>query len=159
MKSNYQRFIEKVHFSGPGCWEWLASKDKDGYGRFRWGAEKTRAHRAAYMLFKGQIVGDLVVMHSCDNPGCVNPDHLSLGTNADNTADMVAKGRQAKGEAITKGRDYRGERHPGAKITQEQARRILADDRTHSEIADDYGVTRATISHLKRGHTWAHLPR
>jgi hypothetical protein len=80
-----------------GCWEWTASFARGGYGQFftsvKDGREWYRAHRFSYIAHKGDIPEGMVVMHECDNPRCVNPDHLRLGTQADNVADMDAKNR------------------------------------------------------------------
>ena len=84
------RFWNKVDKSG-ACWEWTASKDKDGYGLFHFNRKQVRAHRFAFGL--DNIPKGMAVCHTCDNPGCVNPDHLFLGTNLDNTQDMISKGR------------------------------------------------------------------
>jgi len=158
MKTTMQRFIEKVDVKGEhDCWEWLASRNKDGYGRFRMGAIKTTAHRVAYELFKGLIPAGLFVLHSCDNPSCVNPGHLRVGTVVDNSADMVDRGRSIKGRTVSNRRSYKGEGSPNAKISKEDAIKILGDSRAHKVIAAEYGVTRAAISHLKRGFTWGHL--
>lgn len=84
-------YVESV--TAPGCWEWTGTKDKHGYGRVRVDQRKARAHRVAWEAFKGEIPAGLHVLHRCDNPGCVNPEHLFLGTHGDNMRDREAKGR------------------------------------------------------------------
>ena len=86
--------------AGDNCWFWTAGRDRDGYGRFAVGLggkaqAHVRAHRFAYETFNGPIPDGLVVMHTCDNPPCVNPRHLELGTSQDNNDDKVQKGRHA----------------------------------------------------------------
>lgn len=98
-ENNYSRFIRKCHATPSGCWDWLASKDIKGYGCFNLKQEDNsfhsiRAHRASWLFYRGTIPDELQVLHSCDNPSCVNPDHLFLGTNLDNVKDKVSKGRQ-----------------------------------------------------------------
>lgn len=95
-----ERFWAKVNIGGPDeCWEWTAFRNPAGYGRFGIGYETALTHRFSYALTAGVNVTDLgqsVVMHSCDNPPCCNPKHLSLATQAQNLADMVDKGRRAR---------------------------------------------------------------
>lgn len=87
------RFMAKVRKTET-CWEWTAGTHRDGYGLFRLTGEPTRtAHRVAYELFVGSLTDEQFVLHRCDNPKCVRPDHLFLGTQADNVQDMAAKGR------------------------------------------------------------------
>lgn len=103
-------------------------------------------HRVAWELVNGPIPGGLHVLHRCDNRKCQNPAHLFLGTNSDNIADKVAKGRAPKGAD-----------NAASKLTAEQIGRILADPRLHREIALEFGIHRAQVSIIKRGKTWKHL--
>lgn len=91
----FQSHVKKT----PTCWLWQGLKTAKGYGRYGKGGR--RAHRIAYSEFIGEIPSGLLVLHSCDNPSCVNPNHLFLGTSADNTKDMVTKGR-------ARGKDHTG---------------------------------------------------
>jgi len=132
-----KRFWAKVSI-GPGCWEWTASKlPGKGYGKIKVGVGWKLAHRLSWEFAKGPIPGGIQVCHSCDNPGCVNPAHLFLGTQADNMADMVRKGRARPGYKFK------------SKLTDEEKNAILLDPRLQAEIASDYGVHQATISRIK----------
>jgi hypothetical protein len=95
-RSIHERFWEKVDDRDPGgCHEWCAGRDKDGYGVFTAWGRPQRAHRVAWILNRGSIPEGMLVCHHCDNPPCVNPDHLFLGTHLDNVSDCKEKGRRA----------------------------------------------------------------
>ena len=126
-----------------GCWNWDRSLDPYGYGQANFCGKETRAHRVSFALHHfHDIPAGLCVMHSCDNRRCVNPAHLALGTNADNTADRVAKGRTVKS---------------AAKITPEMVLAIRADSRTNVAIAADYGINDRSVSNIKLGKCWAEV--
>jgi hypothetical protein len=129
-----------------GCWIWTASADHRGYGCFGIKRRKWKAHRAAWLIYKGEDPGKLFVCHQCDVPSCVNPDHLFLGTHADNTADMVRKNRQSVGS-----------RRTFAKITEEDVYSALCDARSSSAIARDLGVHRSVIIRARKGEVWKHV--
>jgi predicted XRE-type DNA-binding protein len=131
------------------CWPWTAKTDPDGYGIYRVDGQDHRAHRVAHFLVRGDHPE--VVMHRCDNPTCCNPAHLKGGTQADNIADMVKKGRQAKGS-----------RNGRSKLDENQVRRIkhrLQDrEAVQAQIARDFGVSKSVVRDIKRGTTWTHVP-
>jgi hypothetical protein len=135
-------YVDRFPPEGNGCWLWRGPVD-DGYGRMRRGQVKARAHRIMYELQCGEIPQGKVVRHSCDNPACVNPDHLELGTLADNVADMDKRGRRSLIHS--------------AKLTENDVRRIREDSRAERAIAADYGVSHTTIGDIKRGKKWSHL--
>lgn len=143
---NPDRFWSKVEVRGPDdCWNWTACKVR-GYGVLWHDGNNKRAPRLAYFLAHGEIPSDQVILHSCDNPACVNPAHLSLGTSPENTADRHRKGR-----------DVRGERQHLAKLTDDVVRAIFQDTRSGPEIAAAYGVNRSTVNRIRRGETWRHV--
>ncbi len=142
------RFWSSVEI-GPSalCWRWLKSATDRGYGVYCAGGKRLRAHRVAYTLANPDAaLGDLLVCHRCDNPGCCNPSHLFLGTCAENIADKTAKGRAA-----------RGARHGQAKLSDEQARAIRADERSRDVIAREYGVSEYTVYEIRTGRSWTCL--
>lgn len=150
-KSALERF-NMQHRKSAGCWEWTAATDVDGYGRFKGdfgGVVYKRAHRWSWAHHNGQHIPDGAhICHRCDNPRCVNPDHLYLGDNAINMADKMAKGRH---------RVQRGERAGKAKLTEAQVRAVLADPRPFTTIAHEFGITRMTVSDIKRRVSWQHI--
>lgn len=112
------------------------------------------AHRMSYEVFNGPVPEGLFVCHSCDNRGCVNPGHLFLGTQSENILDMVLKGRHAgRNREFQRGSSHWTHRMPqivSRKISSAEAAQIIADQRTHREIAKDYGVDHSTIGRIKR---------
>lgn len=141
-------FFSCIDKTEGGCWVWRGPLRWSGYGTFNLAGAKHLAHRYSYELHKGPIGEGLFVCHSCDNPPCVNPDHLWLGTMADNMADMAAKGRAHKGPSV------HSADHPLAKLTAEKVRAIRLDSRTGKQIAADYGVCTTTIYSVKSGKHW-----
>ena len=131
------------------CWNWLGNV-RGQYGRFSVGPQKTRinfgAHRWAYEYWRGPVPDGMWVLHTCDHTECVNPDHLFLGTHADNEADKDRKGRRPIGEKIVK-----------TKLTDAQVREIFHDKRLHREIAADYGINKSHVSNIKRKHDRRHV--
>jgi hypothetical protein len=136
------------------CWPWIAGKSSSGYGYLRIDGQMQRAHRASWMLHnKSWIPGSLIVCHTCDNRACVNPHHLFLGTHQDNMSDMKSKGR-----ACRKGRSSKGEANGRTSLTDSDVRRIRSDHRALSVVAGEFGITASTVSKIRLGKTWRHLP-
>lgn len=144
-----ERFQKKVKINKNGCHEWTACKDSDDYGFFAInGKKKVKAHRVAYELYTGPIPVNMCVCHKCDNPSCVNPEHLFLGTHKDNMQDMSRKNRanKPKGSASLR-----------SKLVETQVIQIKQDKRSFAEIAREYGVTPENISAIVRNKTWRHV--
>jgi hypothetical protein len=142
-----QRFEEKFVVT-PSCWTWTGGRTSKGYGRIRVGNLTTTAHRVSYKLYVADIPDGMIVCHRCDNPPCVNPDHLFVGTHGDNMKDKVQKGRLKKSF---------GARNGSTKLNEDQVRRIHSDHRLHREIAADYGVATSQVQRIKAGRYWSHL--
>lgn len=144
-----QRLAEFVKPDGT-CLVWVGSRDRDGYGRTRnSGGPSRRVHRIAWELAHGTIPDGLIVRHRCDNPPCINVDHLELGTTADNNRDRHIRGR-----------DVRGHRQHSSKLTPDDVRVIRArlhTGETCTPIARDYGVRPWTIQGIRDGRTWGWL--
>ncbi len=132
--------------SNSGCWLWTGAVDQFGYGSL---TDKTKiAHRRSWELYRGEIPKGMCVLHHCDVPSCVNPDHLFLGTRRDNNSDRDGKGRHVR---------LLGENHGMSKLNAEIVRRIRKDSRYCVDIAETYGVNPSTIQRVKRGETWRHI--
>jgi len=143
-KSLQHRFESKVKKGTPDeCWEWIGGKDGQGYGRIRpgvtsdWKLEKVGAHQVSLWLYKGLRDSNMCVLHSCDNPSCVNPNHLSLGTHADNMRDMSAKGRAGN--------------HKYSAEEWEEVYSLLEDGLSQKQVEVITGIPQQSISkHLRR---------
>lgn len=143
-----------------GCLNYGGYRNADGYGRVNRGGKALAAHRYLWILMFGQIAPGLVVCHRCDNPACCNPDHLFVGTQADNVADMISKGRDYHPPLTNPYRSY-GEENNKAKLTEEQVRWIKANHKPGRmsptgcpQIAKLFGVDRNTVLAIVTGKTW-----
>jgi len=152
-KSLFDCFEDKyIPEPNSGCWLWTSTLNDSGYGvlmrRINGKSTPLRAHRVSWEVHNGPIIGGLFVCHKCDNRMCVNPDHLFLGTNAENMEDCANKGRMSKPPL------HKGEKHHKAKLTEDQVREIRASKLLLREISEKYGVCKATASYIRRGELW-----
>lgn len=135
-----------------GCWEWVGTKDKNGYGKTKANGKTIKPHRISYAIANGDFDQSFYVCHKCDNPSCINPDHLFLGTNSDNQKDCVRKGRKPN-------RD--GENHPLAILSDSDVLQIRARYKrrvvTAIMLAKEYGVSRQQVLRIIHGHRWGHI--
>lgn len=150
-RNGLSQLLDRVKRSASGCWEWHGPVNWKGYGTMSFDGKKQRAHRVSYQLLCGPVDGNTLVLHRCDNRRCVNPTHLFAGTAADNSRDMVGKGRDA---------DHRGERNERAKLTSQMVLRIRAEvatGRRVTEVARELGLHHSTVSDAVRGKNWSHV--
>jgi hypothetical protein len=159
------RFWEKVQKTQT-CWLWTGTAERGGYGRINVGGKWLRTHRVAWELSNGPIPTGLCVCHRCDNPPCVNPAHLFLGSQRDNLHDMATKGRH--GSRARPDRVAHGERHGSSRLTELEVRDIRANCRpargsnlkssaSLSGFARKYGIRLYAVQRIVSGKTWAHL--
>lgn len=147
-----ERIKNNVQINDNGCWIWIgffrSKKAKLNYGCFKYKGKTFLAHRISYEVFNGEIPKGMLVCHKCDNPACVNPEHLFLGTHSDNAKDMSAKKRGTNGE---KGFN--------TKLTEQQVLEIrsLPETMTYKEIGKIYGVVGRTISEIIKRNSWNHI--
>lgn len=144
------KYYEKYVVKQNGCWDWNGIIEHTGYGKLGI-RPPIKAHRASWLIHKGEIPKGLIVCHTCDNRKCTNPDHLWLGTHKENTQDKISKGRSN----LAKGSDLKV-----SKLNEEQVKEIkilLKNRLTCSEIARYYGVERKVVSRIKNGETWKHI--
>jgi hypothetical protein len=163
MQYNYtakdlERFWSKVDkekstifYNGERCWEWTRSVSKFGYGELQWGKDRTkRTHRISWIINCGEIPAGMLVCHHCDNPPCVNPSHLFLGTHQDNATDKTVKGRHYNG-------DQSGVHNPQAKLNLDlvsEIRRRASLGETQRSIAKDLGMSFQNISRVVNHELW-----
>lgn len=152
--STLERFMQYVQpCEVTGCWEWTSAKDPGGYGVFELDDKTCGAHRVSFELFKGPIPAGKLVMHTCDNRGCVRPSHLKPGTSLDNNRDMMAKGRYRLGVMPNRS----GSANQNAKLTELDVRAIRSDTRPRRIIAAEYGITPGHVRHIKVRIAWGHV--
>jgi HNH endonuclease len=149
------RFWRQVAKAGPDdCWLWTGKGGDGRYGSMQLGGKGTKhrlVHRLSWELANGGSPPDgMVVMHTCDTPLCVNPAHLVLGTFAENTADMIAKGRKRTVAKV-------GNENGKALLTPEMVRYIRASDKSQAELARELGVDKNTVRGVLIGRTWSHV--
>lgn len=144
-----------------GCWLWLGvAQGSNGYGRINVDGRGWSAHRYAWTIHRGAIPSDALVLHRCDNPACVNPSHLFLGSSQDNSDDKKRKGRDFRGEkasALRKATAPRGESCYLSKLTEKQVRQIREDLRPQRMIAADFGTSQQAVHYIKTRKTWSHI--
>jgi hypothetical protein len=159
--------MEHVPHLGP-CWAWFGPKDDHGYGRFQGTQTKlprpVLAHRYSFALSYGLFQNDRCVLHACDNPSCVRPEHLFLGTRADNMRDKWLKGRASFGDRHwmrQRAGSQRGSRNFGSKLTETKVlgiKKSLARGETATSLAESHRVSLSTISAISVGAIWNHVP-
>lgn len=157
LEATVDRFWSKVDRRGPDdCWLWIGTKMKPLpcgliYGYFGVTDYKRcvsyRPHRLSWTLCNGRIPDGMVVMHTCDKPLCMNPNHLQVGTQADNMRDRDSKDRNVVGEE-----------HWNSKFTEQDIIAIRTSDKTNTELASQYDAHSAHILRIRRGHCWKHVP-
>jgi hypothetical protein len=146
-----QRVFKQVELSG-ACWIWQGNKDTCGYGVIKLHQKGLKAHRVMWEIANQRTIENLYVLHKCDTPACVNPDHLFLGTPKDNAIDRSRKGRSG---------DVRGALNGRAKLTGEQVAEIREIFQNHKitkrALARLYGVTDVQIGHIIRDEQWKEI--
>jgi len=148
-QEDIDRFWEKVNKT-ESCWLWTGGKSTQGYGVFRYHGPYIYSHRFSYLLKDKEYDQSLCVLHSCDKPSCVNPDHLFLGTQKENMQDKLNKNRQAKGLSIS------------GVLTEEDALSIIdlyKQGNTQRYISSLFNINQSQVSKIVSGSRWGHLKR
>jgi hypothetical protein len=149
----FEKFISPE--PNTGCWLWTGALTAWGYGKVSAGGdfgETLMAHRVAFERTRGSIPRGMFVCHRCDMPSCVNPEHLVLGTAADNSADMIRKGRHHGPK-----RPPKGDRNGRARLSIANVLAIRASTEPHATLARLFGVSSTTVRHIRSGRLWAHV--
>jgi hypothetical protein len=147
------KLVERTKKKEGGCWEWTGCRNRCGYGLIGHvvkGKKKVLlAHRVAFAFYVGEIPEKMCVCHTCDNPSCVNPEHLWLGTHAENMRDKSLKGRLG---------GLKGEKHPRAKLSRELVKEIrflyATGEFSHNGLAETFKVSKAAVYYITTGKTW-----
>lgn len=151
LEERFWRFVEKL---GPDdCWPWKGNRLKFGYGRIGEGGsggKSLSAHRVSFEMHYGHIPDGKCVMHSCDNPECVNPSHLTLGTSQENTADRVRKSRSAINVV-------QGTENGKSVLTPDLVRYIRRSSKSASAVGKEIGVSKSCVIGVRIGRTWSHV--
>lgn len=152
-KTDSMSLAERLEFysipePNSGCYLWLANVGHVGHAQLWWEGTMHPAARLVWRVNHGPIPPKYVVRHKCDNPYCVNPQHLEIGTQADNCRDMYTRGRarKARGEAAAK-----------ARLNADQVLAIRSDARSGPKIAAAYGIGNSTVYHIRHGRSWRHI--
>lgn len=147
----FEGYLKKVWFEpNTGCWLWPGAMRADGYGTLNVKGKNLKAHRLSYEYFKGPIAHGQNILHACDMPLCVNPDHLRAGSQSDNLDDSYRRSRRAR-IATNGGRNFKLR---FAKLSPDQVSLIKRDKRPAPAVAHDFGVSRTAISNIRTGRTW-----
>ena len=152
LEERFWTFVDKKSYDE--CWQWTGYIQKNGYGRISLGSKSQGydgSHRVSWKLFNKTDVPDgMFVMHKCDNPSCVNPHHLSIGTPKENTQDMIAKGRK---RVVSP----KGEGNGKSLLNEEKVRLIRSSTLSHAGIARELGVSPNCVRGVRIGRTWTHI--
>lgn len=141
-------YVEKrtVVIAESGCWIWMLSTVRGGYGKVSIDGKSHTAHRAIWEKKNGPVPSGLILCHRCDTPSCVNPDHLFVGTHSDNSLDMVTKNRAAKGEKIG-----------NSKLTSDVVGKIRSMTGTYKSIGEAFGISESAVWYVRNNVTWRHI--
>ena len=153
-KTHREKIEKRTKVLPNGCWLWTAYKDKNGYGIMNMKSKNRKVHRVVWVINNGDIPEGFFVCHKCDNPSCINPDHLFLGTPNDNVQDMMNKGRYKCG-----GKPHYGEKNGMSKLNEKDVLEIrgLRNKKTHKALSKQYNVSVSCIQNIMLRKSWKHI--